>query len=45
MRTQPHDEQVIAKCFNKLGVSEEETKLSKIISGGSGVIVAELLNC
>ncbi|GIP29118.1 hypothetical protein J23TS9_42480 [Paenibacillus sp. J23TS9] len=38
-----HKEKVVAECLNRLGVNEDEVTISKMINGGSGAIVAELL--
>jgi hypothetical protein len=40
---QLHEEKLLNECFNRLGIKEDAVNISKMINGGSGAIVAELL--
>lgn len=43
MSLQLHEEKLLNECFNRLGIKEDTVSISKMINGGSGAIVAELL--
>jgi thiamine kinase-like enzyme len=43
MNLQSHEGKLLNQCFNRLGINADSVNISKMINGGSGAIVAELL--